>query len=635
MTTHDNQIAPRRKIGLHHIAFLRGHIQDPNLKKWWDQYLYLDGDFRPVLARQTLQWLIDELGVAAHRAHQPRIVGVLRRDASSIPQAKAPPFEEFAKRFPSGFYTDRELAELWQNEYKDTGAARRLRLIERQLAALRELEPLVVTQPMLEDEVAGWLDGKISARLARVGIRTLDDLVERINGKGFRWWSGIPGVGRLGGERILRWAKENAQLLGATIAEYVDTPITKLDSRALQVDRGMATDVVPFENFLTPEQFNGEHGLLRIPREKCLLKANDDYAAISAWLASQRSTHTTRSYRKEAERVLLWAILERRKPLSSLDYEDCLAYQQFLRDPQPRDRWCGPRGRRRFGGLWKPFEGPLSPVAEHHALTVLGALWDFLVGKNYLFGNPWTGIKPKEDKKPKMKTSRSFTEKQWAFIQFILTQLPERGSNRRINFVVNFAYATGLRLSELAKAKVRDLEKLEFSGDEGGWIIHVIGKRKKKREVPVPDSVMEMLQQYLIARRLDPDPAKATSSTFLIGRIDDALSVMHTGQAFKPEEGLSESTLYDELKSFFALCAQEMSREDKRSGEKLLDASTHWLRHTHATHALNNEDNPIPLHMVQENLGHQSPATTSIYIDTEMKTRHRAMRKFWAGKLPR
>ncbi|MEI2769769.1 MAG: hypothetical protein V9G98_03200 [Candidatus Competibacter sp.] len=40
---------------------------------------------------------------------------------------------------------------------------------------------------------------------------------------------------------------------------------------------------------------------------------------------------TLRNYRKEAERLLLWALLERGKPLSSLTREDCLQYEAFPR----------------------------------------------------------------------------------------------------------------------------------------------------------------------------------------------------------------------------------------------------------------------------------------------------------------
>lgn len=52
----------------------------------------------------------------------------------------------------------------------------------------------------------------------------------------------------------------------------------------------------------------------------CTLDASKDYEAISAWLALQESTETERAYRKEAERLLLWAILVQLKLLQRLGY---------------------------------------------------------------------------------------------------------------------------------------------------------------------------------------------------------------------------------------------------------------------------------------------------------------------------
>jgi site-specific recombinase XerD len=613
------------------MAFLRGQIQDPNLKKWWDQYLFVDGDFSPRLARQTILWLKDELAAAAHRAKMPRVVGILRRDPSRMEEADVPALDEFARRYPDGFYTDRELEELWRSEYgHGTG---RQRLIQRQLAILRELEPLVATQPALEDEIAGWLDEKLAVHLGRAGIRTLGDLVDRINGKGRRWWSGIRHVGQVGGDRILRWVQENAPALGIELGQHVHVPITAVDAEALQKSRPKSTGIVPLESFLVPEDWNGVNGLFRRRDIPCLIAANDDYEAINAWIATQTSHHTRRSYRKEAERILLWSILVRQKALSSLDHDDCLAYRDFLRDPQPREQWCAPRGRRRFGPLWRPFEGPLAPAAEAHALTVLGALWQFLVAKNYLIGNPWAGIKPVQPTKHSAARARAFTKKQWAFIQYMLSQQDASGAGLRLLFVVNFAYATGMRLSELVKAKVTDLKRLEFSDGEQGWVIGVIGKRSKWREIPVPDSVMELTHEYLTARGLPADPSLCEEDTFLIGRIPATYAAGAKAQDhFDRKRGIAEGTLYDELKRFFTLCAENMRSDDPVAANRLLNASTHWLRHTFATHALNDHDNPLPLHMVQETLGHASPATTTIYVDTEIKERMRATRKFIEGK---
>jgi hypothetical protein len=57
------------------------------------------------------------------------------------------------------------------------------------------------------------------------------------------------------------------------------------------------------------------------------IAADQDLDAIRAWLSRFVDTKTTfENYRKEAERLLLWSVVEMRKPLSSLTHEDCLRY---------------------------------------------------------------------------------------------------------------------------------------------------------------------------------------------------------------------------------------------------------------------------------------------------------------------
>ncbi len=87
------------------------------------------------------------------------------------------------------------------------------------------------------------------------------------------------------------------------------------------------TAIGPFENFLLQAELDGSEGRFRAPLHQCLLEAKNDYEAIAAWLASKHDPNGTgktaihRAYRKEAERLLLWAILEHGKPLSSLTVE--------------------------------------------------------------------------------------------------------------------------------------------------------------------------------------------------------------------------------------------------------------------------------------------------------------------------
>lgn len=77
------------------------------------------------------------------------------------------------------------------------------------------------------------------------------------------------------------------------------------------------------------------------------IAARDDLAAVRAWLVRVADKKTTfENYRKEAERLLLWAIVQLGKPLSSLTHEDLQLFRQFLQDPQPHARWVADGGRK-------------------------------------------------------------------------------------------------------------------------------------------------------------------------------------------------------------------------------------------------------------------------------------------------
>ena len=73
---------------------------------------------------------------------------------------------------------------------------------------------------------------------------------------------------------------------------------------------------------------------------RTLTQADNDVDAVSGWLLRhQGSPHTFDSYKREAERLLAWCA-DRSQTLSQLMSEDMVAYQHFLQDPQPREKWC-------------------------------------------------------------------------------------------------------------------------------------------------------------------------------------------------------------------------------------------------------------------------------------------------------
>ena len=91
-----------------------------------------------------------------------------------------------------------------------------------------------------------------------------------------------------------------------------------------------------------------------VRRTASMLRARNDAEAIEVWLAAKcsdagrdrlgRPAHTTIAYTREARRFLLWLQVERKSSLTEASLEDCIEYKRFLTDPQPRERWCAPRG---------------------------------------------------------------------------------------------------------------------------------------------------------------------------------------------------------------------------------------------------------------------------------------------------
>ena len=212
-------------------------------------------------------------------------------------------------------------------------------------------------------------------------------------------------------------------------------------ARALIATSGPGA-VVPWESLRLPHEVDGSLGAFRAPRQTCTLDADNDYAAVQAWLSLHEFTATQRAYRKEAERLILWAIVERGRALSSLTTEDAIAYRSFLRRPTPRERWVGPV-RPRKSPEWRP----LSARSTAYALSVLGAMFRWLIEQRYLLANPFAGVKVRgTSRSTVLDASHVFTEGKWMLVRSIADGLEwsygwEASAAQRRRFVLDFAYA--------------------------------------------------------------------------------------------------------------------------------------------------------------------------------------------------
>jgi len=145
-------------------------------------------------------------------------------------------------------------------------------------------------------------------------------------------------------------------------------------------------------------------------------------------------------------------------------------------------------------------------------------------------------------------------------------------------------YSCGLRLQEGIRLEVPDI-------DSARMMIHVRhGKGAKDRYVPLPQRTLALLRQYWTTHR---NPALLFPAE---GRDHGDLS-----QATEP---MSKSSVQQAFRA-----ALKDSRLNKR-------ASVHTLRHSWATHLL---EAGVNLRLIQEWLGHSSPATTSVYTHLTVK----------------
>jgi site-specific recombinase XerD len=473
--------------------------------------------------------------------------------------------------------------------------ARHARTVAHAIEALR-IAPEPV--PRITDDVNLWLSVRAANALYAQDIKTLAQLTVRVPRRR-RWWTVVPGLGAQGARQIEVFFAAHPQLTER--------------ARELMVSETVQT-VVPWERLQVPEELNGTQGTFRGPPSGCTLSADNDYEAVQAWLALHESRATKRAYRKEAERLILWAVVERGRALSSLTTEDATAYRGFLRNPTPRSRWVGP-SQTRFSSEWRPFAAGLSARSTAYALSVIAAMFRWLIEQRYVVANPFSGIKVRgSTRSTPTEEGRVFSEGEWAIIRAVANGLEwsygwKLAAAQRLRFVLDFAYATGLRSSEFVGGTLGQIET-DAQGDH--WL-KLVGKGSKAGKVALPPLARVALDHYLMQRGVPTTPALWKSSTPLIADLQ-------TGNG---QDRITSTRLWNVTKRFFMTTSDAIESESPKTADKLRRASPHWMRHTHATHAL---ARGAELTTVRDNLRHASVSTTSVYLHTDQAKRARQMR---------
>ncbi|MDE2402770.1 MAG: tyrosine-type recombinase/integrase [Burkholderiales bacterium] len=375
--------------------------------------------------------------------------------------------------------------------------------------------------------------------------------------------------------------------------------------------------IAPIDQTPISPHLDGQDGRNRA-QTRGQVEANDDRSAVLAWLARYVDTPATlASYRKEAERLLLWCVHQRGLAMSSLTHEDMLLYERFLADPQPAERWVISVRQRpaRNSPHWRPFAGPLSSVSQRHALSIINALFSWLVEAGYLAGNPLSLGRRKRQAGPRQ-TSRFLPHEHWQEVKKTILEMPrvtgrEMAHAARCRWLFSLLYIGGLRVSEVTSSTMGGFYSQRDRAGVERWWLEVTGKGRKTRIVPATAELMAELLAYRKSNGLAALPLNTENRPLVLPII---------GQG-KP---LARSALHEIVKGVMRETARRLiAQGDEWSAVALQiqEASTHWLRHTAGTHMT---DAGLDVKTVRDNFGHATISTTSIYVHTEDNARHDA-----------
>ncbi len=170
--------------------------------------------------------------------------------------------------------------------------------------------------------------------------------------------------------------------------------------------------------------------------------------------------------------------------------------------------------------------------------------------------------------------------------------------NARDRFFMALLYHTGIRREEVTKLK---MSHVVYRNNK--WRLLVSGKGGKTRTVSMNSVLISELFRYRTHYGLDPQPSSTEDNLPLLLRLK--------GDVKKPLSVRGVSFIVEEIRNSI------LAEENYFPGEHIinqLDAmTTHWLRHTNATHRLLAG---ASLETTQDELGHVSPTTTRIYTHT-------------------
>ena len=213
----------------------------------------------------------------------------------------------------------------------------------------------------------------------------------------------------------------------------------------------------------------------------------------------------------------------------------------------------------------------LSPLTINRKISALSRYYDFLIKINEIKESP---LKKHKRLKVQSKIIIPFSEEE---VLTVIDVFHDDFEGKRNMLIIEILYSTGLRRDELINIKIDDI----FFDDS---LIKVRGKRNKERLVPIITTLKQSMNIYLEQR----SQIKTKFNNLFI-----------TSKGTK----IGPSLVYRIVKKYFSKVSTKVKR------------SPHVLRHSFATHLLNNG---ADINSIKEILGHSSLASTQIYTKIKL-----------------
>lgn len=264
-------------------------------------------------------------------------------------------------------------------------------------------------------------------------------------------------------------------------------------------------------------------------------------------LEKRYSAHTIQSYSKDLEQFQVFCRLQ-----YQLEDIDVASYQHIR-------SW-----------IVHLMNEKITPKSVNRKISTLRSYYKFCLKRQVIQTNPVYGIQG-----PKIpKRNPVFVPESQMNTLFDQLQFPDNFEGHRDKMILELFYFTGMRKAELIGLELSDIDNYQGT-------IKVLGKRNKERLIPATPILLNSLKQYLLYRSNEPVAGES-----------EILFITNKGKKLDPK------AVYNIVNKYL----NSVTTVNKKS--------PHILRHTFATHMLNNG---ADINGIKEILGHSSLAATQVY----------------------